>query len=203
MRISLSPYVIVDGKENRMKSLSLAFVVVLFSAGAAFATCPTPPSGRQGSYPYYLYNYTQGQTCYSTSGNVSSGASLCGTSDPGWQFGSGTSTASASYTLGQSDPILDPNDWEIDAWIDLTSPGGTSADRVEVDVDVTHPNNTVSYYTLYFWSGASGNLSSCNGGHYKIFSANTGDTITITVAATNSGNATIKVSVPELFNKNF
>jgi hypothetical protein len=185
-----------------MKRLSLfAFLVAVLaiSNGVALA-CPTAPSSLQGTYPNQWYDYTQAAACYTTSGNVGSGSDDC-MSGTVWQFNSGTSTVTTSFTLTSSDPILDSTKWYITDTLKLTSPGGTSGDRIEVDMDVTHPNLSVSHYTLYFWSGASGNLA-C-GSHSAYFTANTGDTITIIIAATNSGTATIRANVPTLLNRSF
>jgi hypothetical protein len=90
--------------------------------------------------------------------------------------------------------------WAIESWIDFTSPNGTAGDNFEIDIDVQHPDYSVSRYTLLYWNGADGSISACGHGPFSTyFYANTGDTVTITVRATNSGNATIVVSTPRLF----
>jgi hypothetical protein len=180
----------------------LAFAVLVVSlslaAGNVFATCPTPYTGPTFSGPYSWATYSQDQACYSTSGNVSSSSISCFT-EPSWSFGSGTSSVSASFTVGANDWVGNPAHWEADSWIDFSSSGGTSADRIEFDVDVTHPNSTISRYTVIYWSGVNGSLSSCSGAYWNYFTADVGDTITITIAATNSGSANIVASVPRIF----
>jgi hypothetical protein len=181
--------------------LSLAVLVVVslsLAAGNAFATCPTPYTGPTFAGPNTWATYSQDQACYSTSGNVSSSSISCFT-EPSWSFGSGTSSVSASFTVGANDWVGNPAHWEADSWIDFSSSGGTSADRIEFDVDVTHPNSTVSHYTVIYWSGVNGSLSSCNGAYWNYFTADVGDTITVTIAATNSGSANIVATVPRIF----
>jgi hypothetical protein len=184
-----------------MKKLSLfAFSALLvFSAVNAFATCPTPPSGpyNVGYGPYMVY--TQDQPCYTGTGSVTNTSIYC-FYEPAWSFGSGNSYRQTSFTVGQNDIVENPNKWEIDTWIDFSSPGGTPSDNFEVDIDVQHPDWTVSRYTLLYWSGAYGSIDSCNGAKSRLFSANHGDVITITIRATNSGSANIVVSRPRLFN---
>ena len=185
-----------------MKSRSLlAFLVVLFSlgGGSTFASCPTPYFGPVVSGPYTWADYTQDQSCYYAP-NVAQTSISC-FSEPSWSFGSGTHTASASFTIGTNDWVGNHNHWEASSWIDFASTGGTSADRFEIDVDVQHPNNSVSYYTVLFWSGLNGSISSCSGAYSNYFTADVGDTVTVTVSATNSGSANIVVSRPRIFSE--
>jgi len=175
-----------------MKKLSL-FVVVLLVSGTAFATCPTPP---------FFCNYSQDQSCYTGSGNVSNATADC-FGFPSFSFGSGTGYRQASFTIGANDCILNPNRFDVTAYIDFDSPGGTSLDNFEIDADVTHPNNTVSRYTILYWSGAYGSLSTCDyHATTGYFPATHGDTVTVYIRGTNSGNAKIKISVPYMHSNN-
>ena len=75
-------------------------------------------------------------------------------------------------------------------------------DNFEIDIDVQHPDYSVSRYTMTYWSGAYGSIDPCSHGGFDTgFSAKTGDTVTITVRASNTGSATIQVSVPRIFNE--
>jgi hypothetical protein len=174
-------------------------VVTLFGAGNALASCPTPYSGPYTSGPFSWADYTQDQSCYSTSGNISTSSINCFT-NPSWSFGSGSSSVTTSFTVGAGDWVGNTAHWTAGARVDFSSTGGTSADRVEVDVDVTHPNYTVSHYTVIFWGGPQGSHSSCSN-DWNYFTADHGDTITITIAASNSGSANIVVSVPSIFSE--
>jgi hypothetical protein len=175
-------------------------IALLFTTGSAFATCPTPYAGPYYLGPYTYADYTQDQSCYYSSGNMSSTSISC-FSEPSWSIGSGGGYVSTSFTIGSSDWVGNPNNWSISSWIDASSPGGTAADHFEIDIDVVHPNNSVSYYTMLFWNGLMGSLSSCSGAHYTTFSANVGDTIIVTVGGANSGSANIVVSRPRIFSQ--
>ena len=172
-------------KKKYVVAVAVAILAVsLFTAGSASASC---------------YTYTRPPSAYTLSGAVSSTTVSCST-DPAWAFGTGTSSyAITSFTLGPNDPIANPNNWQIGSWVNFISPGGTPSDNFEIDVNVGHPNGTVSYYTDLYWSGAYGTIP-CRGPIVKTFTANTGDTITAYVRATNSGTATIQITVPDIFN---
>jgi hypothetical protein len=183
-----------------MKKLALISLLfsLCFAAETASAIC-TAPTGPVFSGPRYWYNYIQAQSCYTRSGNVTNTSVSC-FYEPSWSFGSGNSYVQYSFTLGPNDPIVNANHWEIGSWIDFSSMVQTPQDNFEIDIDVTHPNWTVSRYTLLYWNGAYGSISSCSGQRYRTFAANTGDTVMITIRATNSGSGNIVVSVPRLFN---
>jgi hypothetical protein len=183
------------------KSYLVVLLISLFSIGSAFATCPTPYVGPYILGPTVYVDYTQDQGCYSTSGSVTATSISCFT-EPSWSFGSGTSSVSTSFTLGSGDPVIDPTKWSAASFIDFSSPGSSVNDRFEIDVDVQHPNLTFSSYTVLFWSGLLGSISSCSNPATGYFTADTGDTIYVTVTAINSGSATIVISDPRIFNTN-
>lgn len=184
-----------------MRKLSLvASLVFCFAQFSAYAICTSPSGPYNVGYGWY-YNYTQARSCYSGSGNVTNTTINC-PGDDAWSFGSGNSYRQMSFTLTSGLPIENPAKWDIGSWVNFSSPGGTSSDNFEIDIDVQHPDYSVSRYTLTYWSGAYGSINACSHGAFdRFFSANTGDIVTITVRASNSGNATIEVSVPRLFNE--
>lgn len=171
-----------------MRRLAALAVLSFGLAGSAFATCPTPA---------FFCGYTQDRACYTTSGNVTNSGIGCNPGQASWTFGSGNSYAQASFTIGPNDCIINPDHFYIGSFIEFSSPGGTPQDNFEINIDVTHPNNTVSRYTLLYWSGAYGSLTDC-GMHDRYFTATNGDTVLVTIRSTNSGNATLVVSVPQL-----
>jgi hypothetical protein len=182
-----------------MRRLGFPAVLIMLClwAGSAFATCPTAPIGPTTIGPNTWTNYTQDQACYSTS-NASSSSISCFT-EPSWSFGTGTGSASVSFTIGQNDWVGNTSHWTAGSWVDFSSSGGTSSDRFEIDVDVTHPNTTVSHYTVIFHSGLNGSISSCSGQLWNYFTANTGDTVTVTIATNKTSGGNIVVSVPQIF----
>lgn len=157
-----------------------AISILLLVAQNAFAICDT---------------WTQARSSYSGSGNVTNTTVSCYVEDS-WSFGSGNSYRQVSFNVTS---VQNPAGWFIGSYIDFSSPGGTPQDNFEIDIDVTHPNNSVSRYTLLYWSGAYGSLSSCPN-HSRYFTADVGDSVLVTIRATNSGNATIVVSTPRIYN---
>jgi len=91
-----------------------------------------------------------------------------------------------------------PDKWNLGSWVEFNSPSQTILDSLNVSVDVEHPNSTISHYDAIYWNGTYGNLSVCSPINWTDFSAHTGDTITVVVEASNSGNATINISVPKI-----
>lgn len=160
-----------------MKKIAMVSILLLV-AHNAFAICDT---------------WTQSRSSYTGSGSVSN-TTVCG--DDGWSFGSGNSYRQVSFNVTS---VQNPSNWFIGSYVYFSSPGGTPSDNFEIDIDVTHPNYTVSRYTLMYWSGAYGDLTDC-GIHYRYFSADVGDSVLITIRATNSGSATINVSAPRIYN---
>lgn len=160
-----------------MKKFAIVSILLLF-AHNALAICDT---------------WTQPRSSYSGSGNVTNTTS-CG--DDGWSFGSGNSYRQVSFSVTS---VQNASNWFIGSYVNFSSPGGTPQDNFEIDIDVTHPDYSVSRYTLMYWSGAYGNLTDC-GIHYRYFTANVGDSVLVTIRATNSGGATILVSAPRIYN---
>jgi hypothetical protein len=164
-----------------MKKLLVVTLAALLAANA-FAICDT---------------WTQSRSGYSGSGNVTNVSGVSCYSTDAWSFGSGNSYRQKTFSVTS---VESSSGWWIGSYIDFSSSGGTPQDNFEIDIDVTHPDYSVSRYTLLYWSGAYGSLSSCDGIHYRYFTANVGDTITVTVRATNSGSANIVVTTPFIYN---
>lgn len=184
-------------RSHTFRALGAVLLVSLTSANA-WASCPDvfgPYQSSQG--PYYQYDILP--SCYTLSGGVTRATFIC--ADPGFNFGSGTGQATMNFTVTSSDPIEDPTRWFIATRLKLSSPGGTSSDRFELDVNVTHPNNTVSYYTNYYWSGVNAPLNCYTTG--SNFTANVGDNIQIVFTGVNSGTATILAEAAVLTNDSF
>lgn len=180
-----------------MRKLWFPLLVVLlcFSANA-FASCPTPPAGPYTIGFHTYADYTQDELCYSTN-NVSPASTNCG-SLSAWSFGTGTGSASASFLIGPTDWVGNTSNWEIDTYVDFSSPGGTVSDRFEIDVDVEHSNHTVSHYTVLFHSGLLGSLSSCTLQSIN-FTADHGDTVTVSISTNKTSSGNIVISVPKIF----
>ena len=161
-----------------MKKLAIVSILLLVAQNA-LAICDT---------------WTQPRSSYTGSGNVTNTTISCG--DDAWSFGSGNSYRQASFSVTS---VQNPANWFIGSYVYFTSPGGTPQDNFEIDIDVTHPDYSVSRYTLMYWSGAYGSLTDC-GIHSRYFTANVGDSVLVTIRASNSGSATIIVSTPRIYN---
>lgn len=184
-----------------MKKIVLSFLIVLIAAGGNAFACPTTWKGPYVSGGFYWYDYTLAGPCYTPSGSVTGDTVGCAFL-PGWRFGDGWSdTATTSFTLDSTDPILDPTKWSTDLAVDLYSPAASWWDQFQFDVIVRHPNGTQTTFNVVNWNGTMGSMSGCIGPS-KIFTATTGDTITMRLKATNLSSATIKASVPRIFNGN-
>ena len=187
-----------------MKKLSYAFVLsavlLSFGAPAAFA-CATQWYG-----PYFVggpgggsdYNYSLPTSCYTYGANVTPSTVGC-SGATGWQLNGPHNFISASFTLDSSDPIFDPTKWTLGASIEASSAWTDGSDTITIQVSVSHPNGTWSYYTIYNWNSTMPFL--CGGHPYGYFTANTGDTVNISISGKNTtGTATLKVSNPVIQN---
>jgi hypothetical protein len=186
-----------------MKKISLAFVLILslVIAGNASATCTFTTYGPYVWAWIEWYVYDMSQDCYTLSSNVSSQNGSCNYG-PGWSFGGGWSeTATASFTIDSSVPVIDPTKWTVSSFIEAYSPSADWYDQIEIDVIVHHPNNTNSYYQPFYWNGTMTTLNGCQQ-QYGFFSADTGDVVTIQIKTTNLTGATLKATVPGIQNSN-
>ena len=193
-----------------MKKVALIIVAVLSLATVnAFAQsqCASYTSfgGVGGPFGSSWWEYYKPASSWSTSGNVTQTNLGCSTAE-GWQFGfawlNTPATATNSFYVC-SDTIIHPDAWTVQTNLQVSSPDSSWYDHVEINVDVQHSNNTHSYYnSLIWWNGTQGSDNGCQGRGSGTFTANAGDTINVTVSAVNpSGNATILVATPILFNQ--
>ena len=144
-----------------MRKFSLvALLIVSMVQVSAYGIC-TSPTGPYCLWPGCYYNYTQARSCYTGSGTVTNTTISC-PGDDAWSFGSGNSYRQMSFTLTSNEPIENPAKWDIGSWVNFSSPGGTSSDNFEIDIDVQHPDYSVSRYTLTYWSGAYGSMTRCS-----------------------------------------
>lgn len=184
-----------------MKKLSLILtllLVVLGMAGSASAQCQPTWYGPYNFFPAPYYVVALDPNCFSLTTNVSSSTVSCSYTS-GWQFGGGWSESASTYfTISSTDPSIDPSSWEVSAFVEASSPGGSWYDQIAINVTVHHQNGTNSYYTPFSWNGTQGSLNGCQQ-QYGLFTADHGDTVTVEVRTTNLTGATLRASVPMLF----
>jgi hypothetical protein len=176
-----------------MKRFALVVLVLALAVpNAAFATCPTPPSGPFSSGGHSWYDWSPDPACLST--NNMSGATLsC------FNFGAYTPSLQqpswVRYTF-TADQIY--SNWSSDAFIDLDDPNNSSANWVDAWAHVDHNGVNTSYH-LYSNDGSIIDWG-CER-PYGTFSAVDGDTVTIEISAyRNNSNTTIKIAYPHVFN---
>lgn len=178
-----------------MKSVTALFVVaVMLFAPAAFAACPNI-NGPYCMFAGCWYEYTQDTSCAGTTGNVSSTTLWC-YNTPALQFGTGSSSATYSFTLGPSDPV--GTSWDVDLrYVEWSDPNASIYNTLTATVSVTHNGSTTSQ-TFYSINGTVS--KSCALSNYATFNATTGDTITVTINTTiYNSNVTAKVGTPYIF----
>lgn len=182
-----------------MKKLALGIVVILLSFGArsAFPQCPTAPTVVTG-YPGSV-NYTQDTSCYTLTSGVSSTTVNCYFGS-GWSFDGAYFMYATTSFAPASGYVINANNWSAGSFIEFNSPAGSAYDWIELAAYVQHQNNTVSQYSLFYWDGTMGTLSGC-AQQYGLFSADVGDTVTIRLNSTNANGATIRASIPRIFNE--
>jgi hypothetical protein len=173
----------------------LLAAVMLFAAPTAFAGCPS----ITGPYCLFLgcwYQYEQDTTCAGTTGNVSYTNLWC-YNTPALQFGTGSSSATYSFTIGPNDPINN-NSWEVDLrYVEWSDPNQSIYNTLSATVSVTHNGSTTSH-TFYSINGTD--TQSCALSSYSPFNATNGDTITVTINTTiYNSNVTAQVGAPLIF----
>lgn len=176
----------------------LALVAVAFPV-SAYASCPDV-TGPFLLGPYYWYQWEWDTSCAGTSGSVSTDTLSC-FSDPAYKF-TGTGTVTYSHTVTANDPVVDTAKWQVAQFVDFDDPSNSQYNTFTATLSVTHNGSTTSH-GIVTWNGSLGDIS-CNRYDYWYFTAVTGDTITVTLSATNfnNPNTVIKAGTPILFNGN-
>jgi hypothetical protein len=183
--------------KHKMAVIAIAVIMAIFPLNA-FAGCPTI-NGPYACCGYLYYTYVFDASCASTSGNVSAATEYCDFYNPtaAKQFGTGSSSATYSYTLGTSDPIVDSNNWEVDLrYVEWSDPNASTSNTISATVSVTHGSTTSN--TFFSINGTTSQNCTTP---YASFSAVAGDTITVTINTTiYNSNVTARVGPPMLFN---
>jgi hypothetical protein len=178
----------------------IAIAVMAIFPLNAFAGCPTI-NGPYSCCGNFYYTYVFDTSCAGTSGNVSATTMYCDfyNSTPAKQFGTGSSSATYSFIVGASDPIVDSNNWEVDLrYVEWSDPNASMYNTLSATLSVTHNGSTTSN-TFYSINGTTS--QNCALSSYASFSAVAGDTITVTVNTTiYNSNVTAQVAAPILFN---
>jgi hypothetical protein len=160
----------------------------------SYAACPNI-NGPYSCCGLTWYDYTPDTSCAGTSGNVSPATLWC-YSTPAKQFGSGSSSVTYSFTIGQNDPVL--NSWSVDLrYVEWSDPNASIYNTLSATVSVTH-NGSTSSQTFYSINGQT--TQSCALSSYATFSATHGDTIAVTINATiYNSNVTAQGGAPHVF----
>ncbi|HET7435865.1 MAG TPA: hypothetical protein VFN10_14250 [Thermoanaerobaculia bacterium] len=182
-----------------MKAIAAVLALVLVVVPSAFAGCPTI-SGPYICCGTAWYQYSWSTSCAGTTGNVSNATMWC-YSTPAKAFGTGSSSATYSYTIGSSDPIA--NHWSADLrYVEWSDPNGSASNTLSATLSVTHNGSTTSR-TLFSVNGQSSKSCSLEGTGATNFDAAVGDTVTITInASIVNSNVTAQVGAPTLYTVN-
>jgi hypothetical protein len=180
-----------------MKPFTAVVAIVLMAVFPinAFAGCPTiqGPYACCGGYQWYIYEFDN--TCAGTSGNVTNSNLWC-YNTPAKTFGTGSSSATYSYTIGASDPDL--NTWTADArYVEWYDPNGSIYNTMTITASVTRSGVTTNYQIL----SVNGTQSrSCTLEYANIGNVSAGNTVTVTINTTIfNSNVTAQVGRPLLF----
>jgi hypothetical protein len=159
-----------------------------------YASCPDITSYSR----WVEYDWTLG--CAGTTGSPGTTTLSC-FSLPAHNFTASSSSATYSYTIQSGDPIYDTTKWSSSVYVDFNDNTNSSSNTLSISVSHTH-NGVTTSHTMLNWNGALGDFACRNYGYFY-FTAVVGDTITVTVNATNfsSASTTIKVAAPMLFNE--
>jgi len=181
-----------------MKKLSLIALMLLVPAlfaVSASATCTvTQSSGGWMSTSWTMY--IPSTDCFSTTGNVSATTLSC-RGYGGWAFGTNSTSNpgmfSATIDVPSNQVVQSSNHWDVELNEQFSSPSGSTDDDLGVDVVVTHPNGSKTYYWMLLeWNGSNGTLDGCSATTSPWFSAGAGDSIKVTVRSSNpTGTANI------------
>lgn len=169
-----------------MRKLVLSGVLAILASVPAFATCPTPPSGPSCAGGICWFVYSPDPSCLDTY-NVSTTSTSCSS---GYEYGSGSSYISYTFTIGANDPNTG---WiDMQAYVDFDDPNNNSTTIVQGYAYVIH-NGVGSFHSLWYHRGDEGDLS-CES-LYGGVATSRGDTISVSIEAYNpNGAATIKTA---------
>jgi len=184
-----------------------ASLMALFAVHASAQSCGVEVDG-----PYSLsggagygtdYVYTVPDCGWNKSGPVTSTNLDC-SGAAGWSIGNTgwlntPAQITTSFTVGSE--VLDPNQWQVSAHIQGSTPDSNYYVYAEVDVTVVHNGVGTSYPQLLYWNGAQGDDNGCQPRDSSYFSATTGDTIYVTIQVGNPlGGGSVAISNPAIFN---
>jgi hypothetical protein len=178
-----------------MRSITAVAVAIMLSfAPTAFATCPSI-NGPYCLFAGCWYEYSLETTCAGRAGNVSHTTSSCD-NRPALQFGTGSSSAIYSFTLGPNDPV--GSSWDVQLRsVQWSDPNASIYNTFTATVSVTHNGSTTSQ-TFYSVNGKT--AKNCGRSSAGRFYATYGDTITVTVHTTiHNNNVVAKVGAPIIF----
>lgn len=179
-----------------MKALTvtLAIALVAFFPLNVIAGCPTitGPFFCCGGY-WYMYKFDA--TCAGTTGNVTNTTLWC-YNTPAKAYGTGSSSAIYSYTIGASDPDLNTWSAEMD-FVEWYDPNGSIFNTMTIAASVTRSGVTTSYPIV----SLNGTQSrSCVLEYTFIGDVSPGDTVTVTVnTSIFNANVTAKTGLPLIF----
>jgi hypothetical protein len=186
-------FVVVRGKEGRMRKTTLALLSLLFvlvAAIPAYATnCSAGTSGSGGGVSWTDYsaeNLTEQKStwdCWSMSGL--SATTLSAFSLPGFEMRALSGNATRVFTV----PTGAGGHYSVQMDVQLYSPDVTWYDQINATVTVYHPGtNTSTPYTLYYLNGGQGNDSG-SVPYVDFYNVAVGDTITISIQGAWSFNS--------------
>jgi len=175
--------------------LSFALVVLASISPAAFAVCPTPPTGPYSGGGLGWYEYSADPACVDTFLSVTP-VTMCSYYS-GWVPGVGTAYRTFQYDFVD---ITGHDTWSSSIIIDFNDPNNSSSNYVELWARVTH-SGVDTWTQLFQWDGTDGDLSCQRRGDF--FFSQEGDAISIFILAKRStSNVTLSVSSPLIFGYN-
>jgi hypothetical protein len=183
---------------KRFASILVFAVCILSSAPAAFAACPTAPTG-----PYYFgistwYEYGPDEACWDddTNGALTPITLACSGTN-GWSHGYGYTSAEYEFDV-PSDPDDVLQNWYVSFRIKFDDPNNSSFNYVRLKAYVTH-NSTTTPTTLFFHTGGGGDLSCASS--IENFNAVAGDHVRLLLETENwYSNTIIQTSFPQIEN---
>jgi hypothetical protein len=187
--------------------LATAIIIASFAFGASAQSCgvevdgPYSISGGVGVSTYY--QYTVPDCGWSKSGPVTSTTLSC-SGNPGWSVGNtGWFNTPAQITTSFTVPsqVMNASQWQLSTNIQGSTPDANYYVYAEYDITVVHNGTSTTYSQAVYWNGAQGDDNGCQHRATTYFSAQTGDTIYVTIQVGNPlGGGSVVVGNPVLFN---